>query len=219
MDLAKRTPAARGQGHAARRHRLRSARLRRRRHQPVFWGYFPAYDWVAFVGLFGGLEELPFHFPQLCLDIKQWAMTWRSRAAAPERNRHHALADARWTKEAWAFLASLHPGGADRRTAARKNPGQAGAGASPALLQLRQGRDDGCEGRSASRLLSFGTSRSEESTQAATRQPECLTGSHKSRQLERARRPRLRRSRSTRDEYERNESEDEANLAAGQADR
>ena len=26
---------------------------------PVFWGYFPAYDWVAFVGLFGGLEVLP----------------------------------------------------------------------------------------------------------------------------------------------------------------
>ncbi len=32
---------------------------------PVFWGYFPAYDWVTLVGLFGGLEELPFHYPQL----------------------------------------------------------------------------------------------------------------------------------------------------------
>ena len=42
--------------------------------EPVFWGYFPAYDWVALVGLFGGLEELPFHYPQLCLDIKQWAI-------------------------------------------------------------------------------------------------------------------------------------------------
>ena len=41
---------------------------------PVFWGYFPAFDWVALVGLFGALEELPFHFPQLCLDIKQWAI-------------------------------------------------------------------------------------------------------------------------------------------------
>ena len=29
---------------------------------PVFSGNFPAYDWVAFVWLFGGLEELPFHF-------------------------------------------------------------------------------------------------------------------------------------------------------------
>ncbi len=33
-------------------------------------GLFP----VAFVGLFGGLEALPFHYPQLCLDIKQWAI-------------------------------------------------------------------------------------------------------------------------------------------------
>jgi 3' exoribonuclease, RNase T-like len=29
---------------------------------PVFWGYFPAYDWVAFVWLFGSLDELPFHY-------------------------------------------------------------------------------------------------------------------------------------------------------------
>jgi len=42
--------------------------------QPVFWGYFPAYDWVAFSWLFGTMTELPFHYPQLCLDIKQWAI-------------------------------------------------------------------------------------------------------------------------------------------------
>ena len=41
---------------------------------PVFWGYFPAYDWVAFNWLFGSMDELPFHYPQLCLDIKQWAI-------------------------------------------------------------------------------------------------------------------------------------------------
>jgi 3' exoribonuclease, RNase T-like len=52
---------------------------------PVFWGYFPAYDWVALVWLFGGLEELPFHFPQLCLDIKQLSIELgESRASAPE---------------------------------------------------------------------------------------------------------------------------------------
>ena len=39
----------------------------------MFWGYFPAYDWVAFVWLFGSLDEMPFHSPQLCLEIKQWA--------------------------------------------------------------------------------------------------------------------------------------------------
>ena len=41
---------------------------------PVFWGYFPAYDWVVFSWLFGGMTELPFRFPQLCLDVKQWAL-------------------------------------------------------------------------------------------------------------------------------------------------
>ena len=105
---------------------------------PVFWGYFPAYDWVAFVWLFGGLEELPFHFPQLCLDIKQWAIELGDPELRHQKgSRHHALADARWTKEAWAFLASLHPAGADRRTTARKNPGQAGAGAPPAFPAIK----------------------------------------------------------------------------------
>ena len=84
---------------------------------PVFWGYFPAYDWVALVGLFGALEELPFHFPQLCLDIKQWAIELGDPELPHQKeSRHHALADARWTKEAWAFLASLHPPGAHRRS-------------------------------------------------------------------------------------------------------
>jgi 3' exoribonuclease, RNase T-like len=32
---------------------------------PVFWGYFPAYDWIAFTWLFGSMDELPFHYPQL----------------------------------------------------------------------------------------------------------------------------------------------------------
>ena len=45
-----------------------------RDEHPVFWGYFPAYDWVAFIWLFGHMDELPFHYPQLCLDIKQWAI-------------------------------------------------------------------------------------------------------------------------------------------------
>ncbi len=89
---------------------------------PVFWGYFPAWDWVALVGLFGGLEELPFHYPQLCLDIKQWAIE----LGDPELPRqtsspHHALNDARWTREAWMALADLHPAGAERRAVGRKN--------------------------------------------------------------------------------------------------
>ncbi len=37
-----------------------------------------------------------------------------------------ALADARWTREAWTFLANLHPEGGERRAVGHKNPGQSG---------------------------------------------------------------------------------------------
>jgi hypothetical protein len=93
--------------------------------KPVFWGYFPAYDWVAFTWLFGGLPDLPFHYPQLCLDIKQWAIELGDpelpRQTGP---RHHALADARWTRQAWVFLCGLDPKGAERCATGRKNPDQ-----------------------------------------------------------------------------------------------
>jgi hypothetical protein len=97
-------------------------------HQPVFWGYFPSYDWAAFVWLFGSLDELPFHYPQLCLDIKQWAIELGDPELPHQKgSRHHALNDARWTKEAWVFLSGLHPAGAERRCVGRKNIDQWGA--------------------------------------------------------------------------------------------
>jgi hypothetical protein len=97
-------------------------------HQPVFWGYFPSYDWAAFVWLFGSLDELPFHYPQLCLDIKQWAIELGDpELPHQEGSRHHALNDARWTREAWVFLSGLHPAGAERRCVGRKNADQWGA--------------------------------------------------------------------------------------------
>jgi hypothetical protein len=59
---------------------------------PVFWRYFPAYDWVAFCWLFGGMNDLPFAFPQLCLDIKQWAIELGDpELPRQEGARHHAL--------------------------------------------------------------------------------------------------------------------------------
>jgi hypothetical protein len=92
---------------------------------PVFWGYFPAYDWVVFGWLFGGMNELPFRFPQLCLDIKQWAIELGDPELPTQLGaRPHALADARWTRDAWAFLASLAPAAAERRSSGRKNPDQ-----------------------------------------------------------------------------------------------
>jgi hypothetical protein len=49
------------------------------------------------------------------MDIEQWAIE----LGGPELPRqvgarHHALADARWTRDAWAYLATLHPAGAER---------------------------------------------------------------------------------------------------------
>jgi hypothetical protein len=92
---------------------------------PVFWGYFPAYDWVGFNLLFGGMDDLPFHYPQLCLDIKQWAIELGNpELPRQESTPHHALHDARWTRDAWAFLARLAPAAAERRCVGRKNPDQ-----------------------------------------------------------------------------------------------
>jgi hypothetical protein len=95
--------------------------------RPVFWGYFPAYDWVAFIWLFGSMDELPFHYPQLCLDIKQWAIELGD-PELPHQvgDRHNALLDARWTREAWAFLARLDPAAGERRATGGKNPNQFG---------------------------------------------------------------------------------------------
>ena len=95
---------------------------------PVFWGYFPAYDWVAFNWLFGSMDELPFHYPQLCLDIKQWAIELGDPELPHQLGaRHQALLDARWTRDAWAFLARLDPAAGERRAIGRKNPDQLGA--------------------------------------------------------------------------------------------
>jgi hypothetical protein len=92
---------------------------------PVFWGYFPAYDWVAFSWLFGGMTELPFHFPQLCMDIKQWAIELGDPELPHQTGgRHNALQDARWTKDVWSFLAALNPPAAERRPRGRKHPDQ-----------------------------------------------------------------------------------------------
>jgi 3' exoribonuclease, RNase T-like len=89
---------------------------------PVFWGYFPAYDWVGFAWLFGNMDELPFHFPQLCLDIKQLAIELGDPELPHQSGaRHHALADARWTRDAWKFLADLDPNSGERRPVGRKN--------------------------------------------------------------------------------------------------
>jgi len=105
--------------------------LRRFTHgdaDPVFWGYFPAYDWVLFAWLFGGLNELPFHFPHLCLDTKQWAIELGDPELPHQTGSpHNALSDAIWTRDVWTFLAGIDPAAGERRAEGGKHPRQ-GAG-------------------------------------------------------------------------------------------
>ena len=92
---------------------------------PVFWGYFPAYDWVALrrsVRRAGGAAvplsaALPRH--QAMGDRAR-----RSGAAAPDESAASRAERRPLDPEAWTFLASLHPPGAERRAHGRKNPGQ-----------------------------------------------------------------------------------------------
>lgn len=80
--------------------------------RPEFWGYYADYDWVALCQLFGRMLDLPKGFPMFCLDLKQWAHQLGN-PQPPEQGKgeHHALADARWNRDVYRFLAThpLHP--------------------------------------------------------------------------------------------------------------
>lgn len=76
--------------------------------KPEFWGYFADYDWVVFCQLFGRMVDLPPAYPRYCRDIKQWCDDLGNpRLPEQGKGEHHALADARWNRTAWDFLASL----------------------------------------------------------------------------------------------------------------
>jgi hypothetical protein len=67
---------------------------------PEFWGYYAAYDWVALCQLYGRMLDTPDTWPNFTHDVQalrhMLGITWR-----PEQKStaHHALNDARWTKE------------------------------------------------------------------------------------------------------------------------
>lgn len=70
---------------------------------PEFWAYYADYDWVAFCWLFGCMVDLPRRWPMFCMDLRQ-SMIERKivKDALPvqEGTEHHALADARWVRDA-----------------------------------------------------------------------------------------------------------------------
>lgn len=75
--------------------------------EPEFWAYFCSYDWVALCQMYGTMMDLPAGWPMFCRDLKQSAMEQgvpNLQEAVPQQDEHNALADARWTREAWRHL-------------------------------------------------------------------------------------------------------------------
>jgi len=70
--------------------------------KPEIWAYYADYDWIALCQLFGRMIDLPDGWPMFCRDLKQLAGD--TPLIKQEGTEHHALADARWTREAWLAL-------------------------------------------------------------------------------------------------------------------
>ncbi|MHC5824494.1 MAG: hypothetical protein ACYT04_53810, partial [Nostoc sp.] len=100
---------------------------------PELWGYYSAYDFVAFSQLMSSsesentrnpflnilrflgflqpkkynpmVENYPSGYPYYCCDIKQWC-DYLGNPRLPEQGKgeHNALLDAFWNKQAWEFL-------------------------------------------------------------------------------------------------------------------
>jgi hypothetical protein len=101
---------------------------------PIFYGYYSAYDWVVFCQLHGIMMDLPKGYPFYCIDLKQ-VLDEKERLLTDKNGKvcqiaeplmalhnsikdfgtypkkqsieHHALYDARWIKDLHGFLSSL----------------------------------------------------------------------------------------------------------------
>ena len=78
------------------------------RDRPEYWAFYADYDWVALCQLFGRMTDLPRAWPRYCMDIKQWCIMLGDPPLPRQTGiEHHALADARWNRTAWEFLAGI----------------------------------------------------------------------------------------------------------------
>jgi hypothetical protein len=74
-------------------------------NKPELWAYYADYDWVVLCQLFGTMMDLPKGWPMYCRDVKQLCDDVGNPSLPVQgKGEHHALADARWTREAWNFL-------------------------------------------------------------------------------------------------------------------
>ena len=75
--------------------------------KPEIWAYYADYDWVVLCQLFGTMMDLPKGWPMYCRDVQQLCDSLGNPTLPPQRDEHNALADAKWTKQAWEFLTAL----------------------------------------------------------------------------------------------------------------
>jgi hypothetical protein len=77
---------------------------------PQFWAYYCAYDWVVLCWLYGAMVDLPHGWPMHCMDVQQLYVELGSPPEGKPKQvgiEHHALEDARWTREAYECLRTL----------------------------------------------------------------------------------------------------------------
>lgn len=71
------------------------------------WGYFSSYDHILLSQLWGRMIDRPARIPMWTNDVQQEAARLGLEDSLPEQvgDLHNALADARWTRDAWTYLA------------------------------------------------------------------------------------------------------------------
>lgn len=73
---------------------------------PEFWAYFGAYDWVVFCQLIAGkMIDMPDEWPMYVRDLQQLRESIGTPRLIEHRGqRHNALDDARWLRDAWKVV-------------------------------------------------------------------------------------------------------------------
>lgn len=78
--------------------------------KPEIWAYYADYDWVVLCQLFGTMMDLPKGWPMYCRDVKQLCDALGNPKLPEQASaEHHALSDARWTRDAYTFLTPSQP--------------------------------------------------------------------------------------------------------------
>lgn len=78
-----------------------------RHNGPVeLWGYYSSYDHILLSQLWGRMIDRPDRIPMITLDVQQEAIRLGLENSLPRQadGLHNALADARWTRDAWQYL-------------------------------------------------------------------------------------------------------------------